>query len=219
MVLGYFGKTPCEPDAEVVKIAEEHLGLQPTTEKVVDLNDKDETKGIAAATKMLQDAGLEVNDENIFIAGACKEKGIMFLQGNGVIGVRKNCPEQACAPVSKNGSEYTVKVNGKNYAVKLEGDKKATVNGKSYDISVTEGIQQAAAASGEGTPVKAALPGNVLKTCVEVGDTVEEGDVLLVLEAMKMETEVKAPSAGTVQSVEVAQGDKVITGQVLVTLG
>ena len=169
---------------------------------------------------MLQDANLEVNDENIFIAGACKEKGIMFLQGNGVIGVRKNCPEQACAPVSKNGSEYTVKVNGKNYAVKLESETKATVNGKSFDISVTEGIQQAtASASGDGTPVKAALPGNVLKTCVEVGDTVEEGDVLLVLEAMKMETEVKSPSAGTVQSVEVAQGDKVVNGQVLVTIG
>lgn len=63
MVLGYFGKTPCEPDPEIVKIAEEQLGLQPTTELVVDLNDKDPNKGIAAATKMLQDAGLDVNDE------------------------------------------------------------------------------------------------------------------------------------------------------------
>ena len=90
MVLGYFGKTPCEPDTEIVKIAQQQLGLAPTTEHVIDLNDKDETKGIKAAVKMLEDAGLEVNDENIFIAGACKEKGIMFLQGKGTIGVRKN---------------------------------------------------------------------------------------------------------------------------------
>lgn len=89
---------------------------------------------------MLQDAGLDVNDENIFIAGACKEKGIMFLQGKGQIGVRKNCPQQTCAPISANGSEYTVKVNGKSYAIKLEGDK-ASVNGKSYDVSVKEGIE------------------------------------------------------------------------------
>ena len=54
MVLGYFGKTPCEPDAEVIKIAEEQLGLQPTTETVVDLNDKDETKGLAVAQKDLK---------------------------------------------------------------------------------------------------------------------------------------------------------------------
>ena len=51
------------------------------------------------------------------------------------------------------------------------------------------------------------------------GSSVEEGDVLLVLEAMKMEIEVKAPKAGTVQSILVSQGDKVVSGQALVTLG
>ncbi len=79
MVLGYFGKTPCEPDAEVIKIAEEQLGLQPTTETVVDLNDKDETKGLAVAQKRLEEAGLEVNDENLFISAACKEKRYLVL--------------------------------------------------------------------------------------------------------------------------------------------
>ncbi len=221
MVLGYFGKTPCEPDPEIVKIAEEQLGLQPTTELVVDLNDKDPNKGIAAATKMLQDAGLDVNDENIFIAGACKEKGIMFLQGKGQIGVRKNCPQQTCAPVSANGSEYTVKVNGKSYAIKLEGDK-ASVNGKSYDVSVKEGIEKSAAASagsGAGEEVKAGVPGNVLRIEASVGDSIAEGDVIMVLEAMKMEIEVKAPKAGPIQSIAVAQGDKVVTGQTLAVIG
>ncbi|MBO6271184.1 biotin attachment protein [bacterium] len=221
MVLGYFGKTPCEPDAEIVKIAHDQLGLEPTTELVVDLNDKDPSKGIEAATKRLVDANLEVNDENIFISAACKDKGIMFLQGNGVIGVRKGANESAKSDaVASGGNEYTVKVNGKNYAVKLDGDK-ATVNGKSYDINVKEGVESssASASSGEGEEVKAGVPGNVLRIEAPEGTEVAEGDVLLVLEAMKMEIEVKSPKAGTVQSVLVSQGDKVVNGQALVVLG
>ena len=221
MVLGYFGKTPCEPDAEIVKIAHDQLGLEPTTELVVDLNDKDPSKGIEAATKRLLDANLEVNDENIFISAACKDKGIMFLQGNGVIGVRKGVNESAKSEtVASGGNEYTVKVNGKNYAVKLDGDK-ATVNGKTYDINVKEGIESSSAStsSGEGEAVKAGVPGNVLRIEAPEGTEVAEGDVLLVLEAMKMEIEVKSPRAGTVQSVLVSQGEKVVNEQELVLLG
>lgn len=219
MVLGYFGKTPCAPDPEVVKIAQEQLGLQPTTETVVDINDKDETKGLKAAQKRLEDAGLEVNDENLFISAACKEKGILFLQGKGTIGVRKNEVKSetpsSCEPA---GNGYTVTINGKKYAVALEGGK-ATVNGKLFDFSVKEGIEAKAADAGEGTPVKAALPGNVLKVLVTEGDSIAEGDVIAVVEAMKMETEIKSPVSGTVKSVEIEVGNKVQTGQVLVTVG
>ena len=77
MVLGYVGKTPVAPDPEVVKLASEQLHLQPTTEKVVDINDKDPKKGVEAAKKMLEEANLPITDENIFIAAACKEKGIL----------------------------------------------------------------------------------------------------------------------------------------------
>ena len=218
MVLGYFGKTPCEPDADVIKIAAEQLNLQPTTELVVDLNDKDETKGIKAATKRLEDAGLPVNDENIFISAACKEKGILFLEGKGTIGVRK-CEKGANEPKVDTPNGYTVSVNGKKYAVAIEG-KKATVNGKLYDIDVKAGIEaNTHAASGEGTPIKAALPGNVLKVLVSNGDSISEGDVIAVIEAMKMETEIKSPVSGTVQSVDIEVGSKVKTGDVLVTIG
>lgn len=217
MVLGYFGKTPCEPNAEIVNIAEEQLGLPPTKEPVVDINDKDPNKGIKAAEKMLKDASLEVNDENIFIAGACKEKGIMFLQGKGQIGVRKNVPAQVPS-ASNNTNEFTVNVNGKAYAVKLEGDK-ASVNGKSYSVSVKEGIEEKArVSSGAGEEIKAGVPGNVLRIDVNAGNSVNEGDVLLVLEAMKMEIEIKAPRSGEVSSILVSQGDKVVTGQALVVL-
>ena len=89
------------------------------------------------------------------------------------------------------------------------------------DIAVKNGIESAGASSssGSGEEVKASLPGNVLRIETSEGANVAEGDVLLVLEAMKMEIEVKAPKAGTVQSVLVAPGDKVVNGSPLVTLG
>lgn len=218
MVLGYFGKTPCEPDAEVIKIASEQLELEPTTEKVVDLNDKDPNKGIAAATKRLEEAGLEVNEENIFISAACKEKGIEFLKGNGHIGVRKNEPAKEAPVAAEKSNGYTVTVNGKKYAVALEGSK-ATVNGKLYDIDVKSGIEAAAHAPAEGQEIKAKLPGNVLRIEVSEGDTIQEGDVLLIVEAMKMETEITSPVSGTVRAIEVSVGNQVQTGQVLVVVG
>ena len=218
MVLGYFGKTPCEPDAEVVKIASEQLNLQPTTEKVVDINDRDESKGITAATKRLEDASLPVNDENVFISAACKEKGILFLQGKGSIGVRKCEKTTAKEEVASNGNEYTVTVNGKKYGISLDG-KKAVVNGKTYDFDVKSGIETTQNSGGDGQPVKAALPGTVLRVLVSAGDSISEGDVIAVIEAMKMETEIKSPLSGTIKEVDIEAGSKVKTGDTLVTIG
>lgn len=224
MLLGYFGKTPCEPDPELVKWAEEKTGLKPTTEKVVDLNDKDPEKGLKAAEERLKAAGLPVTDENLFIAAACKDgnvdKGIDFLLGKGKVSVNKKSAAAAAAPVEAAADGgYTVSVNGKKYAVKVEGDK-AVVNGKSYDINVKAGMETASASSaGEGTPIKTGLPGNVLRLLVSEGDSVAEGDVVAVIEAMKMETEIKSTVAGTVKSIDVEAGDKVQAGQVLVTVG
>ena len=218
MVLGYFGKTPCEPDAEVVKIASEQLNLQPTTEKVVDINDRDESKGITAATKRLEDASLPINDENVFISAACKEKGILFLQGKGSIGVRKCEKTTAKEEVASNGNEYTVTVNGKKYGISLDG-KKAVVNGKTYDFDVKTGIETTQNSGGDGQPVKAALPGTVLRVLVSAGDSISEGDVIAVIEAMKMETEIKSPLSGTIKEVDIEAGSKVKTGDTLVTIG
>lgn len=221
MLLGYFGKTPCEPDAELVKWASEKLGLEPTTEKVVDINEKDPEKGLKAAEDRLKAAGLPVTDENLFIAAACKDakedKGINFLLGKGTVSVNK---KSADAPVKSEGSSsdgYTVTVNGKKYAVAIEGNK-ATVNGKLYDIGVKAGIEAVSTPAGEGKPVKAALPGVVLKVLVSINDSVAEGDVIAVVEAMKMETEIKSPVSGTVTSVEIEVGSKVKNGDVLVTI-
>ncbi len=221
MILGYFGKTPCEPDPELVKWAEEKTGLQPTTEKVVDINDKDPEKGLKAAEERLKAAGLPVTDENLFIAAACKDgnadKGIDFLLGKGHVAVNKG--QKTTKGNYANGA--TVTVNGKDYAVKIEGDK-ATVNGKTYDVSIVEGMKEVAASgasNGAGTEVKSPLPGAILKVIAREGDMVEEGDVLFLMEAMKMETEIKAPCAGKVGSIRVDVGATVTAGQLLVTLG
>ena len=219
MLLGYFGKTPCEPDPELVKWAEEKTGLQPTTEKVVDLNEKDPEKGLKAAEERLKAAGLPVTDENLFIAAACKDgnadKGIDFLLGKGTVSVHKG---KTSSNNYKNGA--TVTVNGKDYAVKIDGNK-AVVNGKSYDVSIVEGMKEVAskpAGNGEGTEVKAPVPGAILKVVARDGDEVAEGDVLILMEAMKMETEIKAPCAGKVSSVRVDVGATVMPGDILVTL-
>ncbi len=221
MVLGYFGKTPCEPDPEIIALASKQLGLEPTTDKAVDINDRDETKGIKAATKLLTDNDItDLSDENIFIAAACKDKGIQFLKGEATIGVRKGALK-ADIPTAGASDGYTVTVNGKSYGVELKGDK-AMVNGKEYAIDVAAGITKGsapAASSGEGeTEIKASVPGTILRINVSGGDSVHEGDELLALDVMKMETPVKAPCNGTIDTIAVSQGDKVNTGDVLITI-
>ena len=225
MLLGYFGKTPCEPDPELVKWAEEKLNMKPTTEHVVDLNEKDPEKGLKAAEERLKSAGLPVTDENLFIAAACKDgnvdKGIDFLLGKGVVSVDKSAGKQKTSSASKSSSDScTVTVNGKKYAVKLQNGK-AVVNGKEYTVDVKDGIEETSSstAAGEGVEVKAPMPGAVLRVEKSQGDSVEENEVILVIEAMKMETPIKSPKAGTVTSIIVSQGDKIATGQVMATVG
>ena len=76
-----------------------------------------------------------------------------------------------------------------------------------------------AAAAGAGNPVKAPLPGTVTTINVKVGDTVAVGDVVLVLEAMKMQNNIEAEYAGTVTSIVVNPGDSVMEGAVMLTIG
>ena len=220
MVLGYFGKTPVAPNAEIMKISQEQLGLEPTTKPVLEINDANPKLGIDAAKKMLKEAGIkDLSDENIFIAAACQEKGIMFLKGEAKTNVRKIDKSASDSSASTSSEGVTVSVNGKKFGVKLDGDK-AIVNGKSYDISVKDGIEAGGSSESEGesTAVKAPMPGLVLKLPVAEGDSVNEGDEVIVLEAMKMETPVYAPCSGSIAKIAVAQGDQVTPGQLLVEI-
>ena len=115
----------------------------------------------------------------------------------------------------------------KNYTI--------TVNGNVYDVTVEEGTGSTAGAAKAAAPkaaapkaapagaqgavkVNAPMPGKILKVNVNAGAAVKKGDVLLVLEAMKMENEICAPQDGTVATVECAAGDSVESGKVLVSM-
>ena len=222
MVLGYFGKTPTTPDAEIVKIASEQLGLQPTTELAMDIDDKNPKKGRKAAEQSLKDAGInDLSDENVFIAAACKEKGIQFLKGEAKLGIRKNAGGDG---VKATSNEVTVTVGGSSYGIKIENGK-AIVDGVSYDYSIKDGISQTtstptqATSSGAATPVTAGLPGTVVKIVSPVGTQVSDGTTILIVEAMKMEVEIKSSVSGSVKEIKVKPGDSIVAGQELAIVG
>ena len=221
MVLGYFGKTPTTPDSEIVKIASEQLGLQPTTELAMDIDDKNNKKGRKAAEQALKDAGIDdLSDENVFIAAACKEKGIQFLKGEAKLGIRKNVEESAKA----TSNEVTITIGGSSYGIKIENGK-AIVDGVSYDYSIKDGISQTtstptqATSSGAATPVTAGLPGTVVKIISPVGTQVSDGTTILIVEAMKMEVEIKSSVSGSVKEIKVKPGDSIVAGQELAIVG
>jgi pyruvate carboxylase subunit B len=239
MVLGYFGKTPQKPDPEIVKVAQEQLELEPTDRIPVDINDDDPSKGVEMAKKMLKEKDLPVTDENIFIAAACKEKGIQYLTGNANVGVRKksleaekNEEEATDRKGAKKASGppaagYTVYLNGNAYNVSFR-DGTALVNGKEYSVEVEEnrGSESSGGSSGgqprktgtETEEIEAPMPGLVLRISVKQGDTVHEGDTIMVLESMKMETPVTAAYNGTIREISVSQGDQVKAGDRLMVL-
>ena len=218
MVLGYFGKTPVPPDAKIVKLAAEKMGLEPTTRDPLEMNNEDPKKGIEPAKKLLAEASLPTTDENIFIAAACGDKGIVFLKGEAKSNVRKVENKEAAGPVS-GPQAFTVSLNNTNYAVIIDGEN-ATVNGKSYSVAISEDAAGAAAPAGAGGghEIKAQLPGAVVKILVVPGASVGDGDTVMVLEAMKMESEIKTHIAGTVSEIPVNVGDQVTAGQTLVKI-
>lgn len=126
----------------------------------------------------------------------------------------------AAAPASSaaDSGVYTVELEGRAYVVKVtEG---GDVSQLTQSAEAAPAAAPAASApTGAGTPIPAPLAGNVFKVVVAVGDIVAEGDVILILEAMKMETEIRSPAAGTVNGVSVKAGDSVKVGETLLSLG
>ncbi|TCL61461.1 pyruvate carboxylase subunit B [Hydrogenispora ethanolica] len=226
MVLGYFGKTPVAPDPEVIAIAQEQLKLEPTTESPLVINDRNPKKGVAASKKVLEDEGLPVTDENIFIIASCAEKGVAFLKGNGTIGVRKAAKQEVAAAATAEGAaqkpnSYLIKLDGKSYNVKLE-DSKAIVNGKTYNFEVGAGSQETAPAPtvslGDAQPITSALPGLVLRVEKKAGDSVNENETVVVIESMKMENALSSPVTGQVVSIQVSPGQQIAAGTVVATV-
>ena len=124
-------------------------------------------------------------------------------------------------------AEHIILVFGRNKKMKSY---RITVNGNTYDVQVEElgaGAASApvaasaaapAAQSGEGSSVTSPMPGNILDIKVNVGDKVSANQVVVVLEAMKMENDIVTPFAGTVASINVTKGQAVNSGDVLITV-
>ena len=216
MVLGYFGKTPVEPDAKIVKLASEKLKLEPTTENPLDLADKEVTKSIAYWKKVLEDEELETSEENIFIAGACDQKGIAFLKGESPLMIRKGKNNTNCGGEEMSGS-YTVVVDGKSYSVQVaEGDAEITVSPSATPVTASA---TPVSSGGQGAiEILSQTPGNVWKILKAPGDSVNEGEQIMILEAMKMEIDIVAEKAGVIKSIEVNTNDAVVDGQLLATM-
>jgi pyruvate carboxylase subunit B len=219
MVLGYFGRTPVEPDPEIVKLASEKLGLEPTTENPLDIADRDPNKSIEHWKKVLEEEGLETTEENIFIAASCDKKGIAFLKGEGPLMVRKISEmEEECKGEAMAGN-YTVVVDGKKYSVQVaEGDAEIQVNEVPATQSVEAPIAKVREHGHGSVEIRSQTPGNVWKIIKNPGDHVEEGEVIMILEAMKMEIDIAAPKAGTIASIDVKINDTVEDGQLLATM-
>ncbi|MCI6339272.1 MAG: biotin attachment protein [Campylobacter sp.] len=220
MVLGYFGKTPVEPDANIVKIASEQLGLEPTKEAAIDIADRDESKKLSSIAKVLEENGIEKTDENLFIVAACDQKGVAFLKGEAKVMIRKNN--------SAKDGKYLVSVNGNKYHVSVDGNE-ISVNGTTYNVDLEadkgtpvgkkpEPKKEGKKAVGNENEVVASMSANVFKVQVAVGDKVIAGQSLIVLEAMKMEIPIESPRDGEVAEILTQKGATVSTGDVLVKL-
>lgn len=118
--------------------------------------------------------------------------------------------------------KFNISVNGTSYNVEVEelGAFSAPVPAPAVPAApaAVPAAPKAAAPAADGTQVKAPMPGNILDVRVAAGDAVAAGDVLMILEAMKMENEILAPDAGRVVSVQVSKGASVNSGDVLAVL-
>jgi pyruvate carboxylase subunit B len=220
MVLGYFGKTPVEPDAQVVTLASKKLKLEPTKRNPLDIADEDPKKSLAAWKERLELEELEVTDENVFIAAACEEKGIAFLKGESPLNIRKISEEETKEEGTKTMADgnYTVVVDGQKFSVQVaEGN--ADIQVAPVAAAPVEATPVAAVSSGASTEVGANVNGNVWKILVDVGQKIEKGQVVAILEAMKMEIDIEAPCSGTITAVAVKPNDAVEEGQTVVVIG
>lgn len=134
--------------------------------------------------------------------------------------------------------KYKITVNGKTYDVVVEEVSESGGNAKEELTrvvektnvlpQVTSNVEQPIATPSEpkkvvdlenATPIKSAMPGTILALNVQVGDSVKKGDIVLILEAMKMENEIEATVDGVVKAIDVEQGASVSEGDILLQIG
>ncbi|QUE77208.1 MULTISPECIES: sodium-extruding oxaloacetate decarboxylase subunit alpha [Stutzerimonas stutzeri subgroup] len=185
--------------------------LQPEMDKLTA-----ELKGLAQEKyiKLAQD---EIDD--VLTYALFPQIGLKFLENRGNAAAfepvptgKQQAPREAGAP-----EVYTVEVNGKSFVVRVnEGGDIEGIKPVGSESGIAAAT--AAPAAGTGEPQPAPLAGNIFKVLVQPGQMVQEGDLVIILEAMKMETEIRAFKAGTVSAVNVKVGDAVSVGDSLLMI-
>jgi len=228
---GEYGATPAPVNAELqLRVLE---GNPPITCRPADLLEPEMDKLTDELRELAREKSIELTPgegeiDDVLTYALFPQIGLKFLEHRGDPSAFEPAPGSAeaapsAAPVAAaagapaaGGSPgvYTVKVNGQSYVVEV------TEGGDISGISPAAAAPAAApvAASPTAHPLAAPLAGNIFHVNVIVGDEVEAGDVIVVLEAMKMETEVRAQRAGTVAEVMVKVGDKVAVGDPLISV-
>ncbi|MEB3456859.1 sodium-extruding oxaloacetate decarboxylase subunit alpha [Pasteurella multocida] len=228
---GEYGRTPAPVNAELqAKVLD---GGQPITDRPADHIAPEMEKLATEIKQQAKEKGIKLAEneiDDVLIVALFPQIGWKFLENRGNPDAFEPAPtletakpaEKLTAPVAKapvsGPAIYTVELEGKSFVVKV------TDGGEIGDITPTTQPaaptppQSAPAATAGGAPVTAPMSGNIWKVVAKEGQKVAEGDVLLILEAMKMETEIRASQAGTVQSIHVNAGDTVAVGDTLMTL-
>jgi oxaloacetate decarboxylase alpha subunit len=221
---GEYGATPApvneELQARVLKDGEEPITCRPA-----DLLSPEVEKLSLEFEKLAQEKSIDVAEneiDDILIYALFPQVGLKFLENrhnpDAFEPVPGSEPETVAKPAaavsaSAGGAEsYNISVNGTTYAV--------TVNagGQVQNLQPAQNALAATPTASGGTPMPAPLAGTIFKIKASVGQQINAGDVVMIMEAMKMETEVRAPNAGVIASIEVKEGDAVQVGNTLLTL-
>ncbi|HIF5537131.1 sodium-extruding oxaloacetate decarboxylase subunit alpha [Pasteurella multocida] len=227
---GEYGRTPAPVNAELqAKVLD---GGQPITDRPADHIAPEMEKLATEIKQQAKEKGIKLAEneiDDVLIVALFPQIGWKFLENRGNPDAFEPAPtletakpaEKPAAPVAKTPvsgpAVYTVELEGKSFVVKVtDGGEVGEIAPAAQPTAQT--APQPAPASTSGTPVSAPMSGNIWKVVAKEGQKVAEGDVLLILEAMKMETEIRASQAGTVQSIHVKAGDTVAVGDTLMTL-
>ena len=224
---GEYGKTPAPVDSALqARVLE---GAAPVTDRPADHIAPEMAKIEAEVAEQAKVKGVKLADnavDDALIVALFPQIAWKFLENRnnpaafepaptGNESAVENKPVSKAAPSASGSAVYTVELEGKAFVVKV------SEGGDISHVATTapQAASQAAPAPAiSGTPVTAPMAGNIWKVVATEGQTVAAGDVLFILEAMKMETEVKAAQAGTVRGICVKAGDAVAVGDTVMTL-
>lgn len=221
---GEYGATPAPMNAELQ--ARALAGDQLITCRPADLLSAEVDKLTAELQEIARQKSIKLTEgegqiDDVLTYALFPQVGLKFLENRDNPAAFEPVPtgNEAGTVKSDAGEEiYTVEVEGQSYTVTVNNGGDITGIVPPAGGGATSAAATPAAAGGEGEPFPAPLAGNIFKVLVEPGDEVEEGETMIILEAMKMETSISAPRNCVIATVLAKEGDAVAVGDTLVTL-